>query len=76
MDMNNPDVLYTAMWHHQRTPWKVISGGEGSGLYKSTDAGETWNKIHEGLPGPKGKMAVSVSRANPRQGLCFNRKRF
>lgn len=65
MDMQNPDVLYTAMWHHQRTPWKIISGGEGSGLYKSTDGGETWNTIHEGLPEPKGKMAVSVSRANP-----------
>lgn len=65
MDMSNPQVLYAAMWEHQRLPWKVISGGPGSGLYKSTDGGETWNKIHNGLPEEKGKMAISVSRANP-----------
>lgn len=64
MDMNNPQVLYAAMWEHQRKPWIVISGGSGSGLYKSTDAGKTWIKIHEGLPEEKGKMAISVSRAN------------
>jgi photosystem II stability/assembly factor-like uncharacterized protein len=65
MDMQNPNVLYAAMWHHQRKPWKVISGGKGSGLYKSTDAGKTWNKIHNGLPEEKGKMAIAVSRSNP-----------
>jgi photosystem II stability/assembly factor-like uncharacterized protein len=65
MDMTNPQVLYTSMWHHQRTPWKMISGGTGSGLYKSTDAGETWHKMTKGLPKEMGKMAISVSRANP-----------
>ncbi len=64
MDMNYPDILYAGMWYHQRTPWKVISGGDGSGLFKSTDGGTTWNKIEEGLPEEKGKIAVSVSRAN------------
>ncbi|MDA7558713.1 glycosyl hydrolase [Flavobacteriaceae bacterium] len=64
MDMNHPEVLYAAMWHHKREPWVVMSGGVGSGLYKSTDCGETWSQIHEGLPVEKGKMAISVSRAN------------
>lgn len=64
MDLNFPEIMYAAMWHHQRTPWKIISGGEGSGLYKSTDSGETWTKIHEGLPKEKGKMAIAVSRSN------------
>jgi photosystem II stability/assembly factor-like uncharacterized protein len=65
MDMSNPAVLYATMWEHQRKPWIVISGGEGSGVFKSTDSGETWKKIHEGLPEEKGKMAIAVSRSNP-----------
>jgi photosystem II stability/assembly factor-like uncharacterized protein len=65
MDMNHPDVLYAAMWEHGRLPWKVISGGPGSGLYKSTDGGQSWEKIHNGLPAELGKMAVSVCRSNP-----------
>lgn len=64
IDMNNPQVMYAALWHHQRTPWKVISGGEGSGLYKSTDAGETWSRLENGLPKEQGKMAISVCRSN------------
>jgi len=64
MDMKFPNILYAAMWEHQRKPWMVISGGEGSGLYKSTDSGETWVKIHEGLPKEMGKMAITVSRAH------------
>ncbi len=64
MDMNNPRILYAAMWDHRRLPWAVVSGGKGCGLYKSTDGGETWNKIQNGLPAALGKMAVSVSKAN------------
>ncbi|MEJ1221619.1 VPS10 domain-containing protein [Sediminicola sp. 1XM1-17] len=64
MDANFPEVLYAAMWHHQRKPNMVISGGEGSGLYKSVDGGESWFKIHQGLPEEKGKMAIAVSPAN------------
>ncbi|MET7028900.1 VPS10 domain-containing protein [Sediminicola luteus] len=64
IDANYPEVLYAAMWHHQRKPNIVISGGEGSGLYKSVDGGESWFKIHKGLPEEKGKMAIAVSPAN------------
>lgn len=64
MDFNNPQVLYAAMWEHQRKPWKVISGGTGSGLYKSTDGGKSWKIIHNGLPKEMGKMAIAVSKTN------------
>ena len=65
LDANNPRILYAAMWEHGRLPWKVISGGPGSGLYKSTDSGETWEKLKEGLPEEMGKMSIAVSRSNP-----------
>ena len=64
MDANYPEIMYAAMWEHQRKPNMVVSGGKGSGLYKSTDAGETWTEMTEGLPEEKGKMAISVSPAN------------
>src|SRR4029079_6171984 len=65
MDMNNPRILYAAMWEHGRLPWKVISGGPGSGLYKSTNSGENWEKLKDGLPEELGKMSIAVSRSNP-----------
>ena len=64
IDMNNPMILYAAMWEHGRLPWKVISGGPGSGLYKSTDGGEHWEKLSEGLPKEMGKMSIAVCRSN------------
>ncbi|PWL39589.1 glycosyl hydrolase [Flagellimonas aquimarina] len=64
MDMTNPLILYAAMWEHRRYPWKIESGGENSGLYKSTDGGTSWKKLKEGLPTAFGKAGISVSRAN------------
>jgi len=64
MDMNNPRILYAAMWEHGRRPWQVISGGAGSGLYKSTDGGLTWKKLSSGLPAEMGKMSIAVARSN------------
>lgn len=65
MDMTNPRILYASMWQHRRYPWIMESGGANSGLYKSTDGGDTWNKMEEGLPKEFGKSGISVSRANP-----------
>jgi len=64
MDMNNPRILYAAMWDHARTPWQMRSGGPGSGIYKSTNGGEDWTKLEKGLPEEFGKAGISVSRAN------------
>jgi photosystem II stability/assembly factor-like uncharacterized protein len=65
MDPSNPRILYAGMWDHRRYPWAVRSGGPGSGLYKSTDGGSNWERLSEGLPDTLGKVAVSVSPANP-----------
>lgn len=65
MDPSNPDILYAAFWEHRRTAWSFSSGGENSALYKSTDGGKTWNKIHSGFPSGKlGRIAVAVAPSN------------
>jgi len=65
MDRTNPRVLYAAFWDHVRHPWEVVSGGPGSGIWKSTDGGDTWQRIQEGLPALMGKIGVDVSAADP-----------
>ena len=66
-DPNNPRILYASTWRIRRTPYSLESGGEGSGLWKSTDGGDTWTNIskNEGLPGGLwGISGVTVSPAN------------
>ena len=68
MDPSNPRILYAALWEFYRTPYSLSSGGPGSGLFKSTDGGDTWIEIsrNKGLPkGILGKIGVTVSPANP-----------
>ncbi|MCG6957591.1 MAG: glycosyl hydrolase, partial [Gemmatimonadetes bacterium] len=68
IDRTNPDVMYAALWQAYRKEYKMSSGGVGSGLFKSTDGGETWKEItrNPGLPqkGLVGRIGVAVSRAN------------
>ena len=66
MDPRNPRILYAAFWDHLRYPWQVRSGGPGSGLYKSTDGGNNWEAINEGLPDLLGKLSVDVSADSDR----------
>ncbi len=65
IDPNNPRILYAAFWDHLREPWEVRSGGEGSGIWKTTDGGQTWTRLDEGLPDLMGKIGVAVSRRTP-----------
>lgn len=67
VDPNNPRILFAALWEAYRNPWAMSSGGEGSGLFRSKDGGETWEEISTfpGMPkGLLGKIGVAVSPAN------------
>ncbi|HKA58522.1 MAG TPA: exo-alpha-sialidase, partial [Gemmatimonadales bacterium] len=67
MDPVNPRILFAAFWQVRRGPWYMSSGGVGSGLFRTTDGGDTWVEItrNEGLPtGVVGKIGVTVSPMN------------
>lgn len=68
MDPSNPNVLWAGFWEVYRKPWTLESGGPGSGLFRSTDGGDTWTDMTRapGLPkGVIGTIGVTVSPANP-----------
>ncbi len=66
MDPTNPNILYASMWEFRRTGWSFNSGGPKSALYKSTDGGASWNKIHNGFPeGKLGRLAIAVAPSDP-----------
>ena len=65
IDPNNPNVLYAATWQRQRTVAAYLGGGPGSGLHKSTDGGETWTKLTQGIPKSNlGKIGLAMSPFN------------
>jgi photosystem II stability/assembly factor-like uncharacterized protein len=66
IDPQQPTILYAGMWQFRRYPDFFTSGGPGSGLYKSTDGGDTWTELKSGLPpGEKGRIAVAVAPSRP-----------
>jgi photosystem II stability/assembly factor-like uncharacterized protein len=70
MDPSNPEVLYAGLWEAYRKPWQMVSGGPGSGIFKTTDGGRTWKELtrNPGMPaGLIGNIGISVSPANPRR---------
>ena len=66
MDPRKPDVLYAAAHQRRRRQWTYLGGGPESAVYKSTDAGLSWDKINKGLPGGDlGRIGLAISPANP-----------
>ncbi|MBV9478467.1 MAG: glycosyl hydrolase [Acidobacteria bacterium] len=66
LDPGDPNILYAGMWQFRRQPDFFSSGGPGSGLYRSKDGGDTWEKLKTGLPeGNLGRIAVAVAPSRP-----------
>jgi photosystem II stability/assembly factor-like uncharacterized protein len=65
LDLANPRILYAAMWDNQRTAWELRSGGDGSGIWRSQDGGESWERLTKDLPEGMGKIGVAASPARP-----------
>jgi photosystem II stability/assembly factor-like uncharacterized protein len=67
VDAKDPDVMYAALWDRSRTPWNLVETGRGSGVYKSSDAGRTWQRLAGGFPqGEKiGRIGLAVAASNP-----------
>jgi photosystem II stability/assembly factor-like uncharacterized protein len=60
IDPANPDILYAAMWHRERRAWNFTEGGIGSGIYKSTDGGNTWSAAQNGFPIGEGTGRIGL----------------
>ncbi len=68
IDPNHPNIILASMWQFRRTPYSFNSGGKGSGLFKSTDAGKTWKEIKNGLPEkPFGRIAMALAPSDPQK---------
>ncbi|MCH6201890.1 hypothetical protein MMU07_20090 [Aquiflexum sp. LQ15W] len=66
MDPKDPNTLYAAFWQVRRTAYSFSSGGPNSALYKTTDGGKTWTKIHNGFPGGElGRIAIAIAPSDP-----------
>jgi photosystem II stability/assembly factor-like uncharacterized protein len=66
IDPRNPDRLYAATWDRHRTVAAYMGGGPGSGLHRSDDGGDTWERLSSGLPdGAMGKIGLTISPQNP-----------
>jgi photosystem II stability/assembly factor-like uncharacterized protein len=72
MDPKDPNTLFVSMWQFRRQPFSFNSGGKGSGMYKSTDAGKTWKEIKNGLPPkPFGRIAMTIAPSDPKQMIAI-----
>lgn len=66
IDPKNNNIIYATTWEFRRTPYSFSSGGNGSGVWKSTDAGKSWKQLENGLPSkPIGRTALAIAPSSP-----------
>ena len=66
IEWDNPRVLYAGMWTFARKPWRFDDGGGETALYRTIDAGKTWQKLSKGLPkGDLARIGVSIAQSSP-----------
>jgi photosystem II stability/assembly factor-like uncharacterized protein len=66
MDPSNPDILYASSYDRIAKPWMFYEGGPGSGIYKTTNGGESWTQLTNGLPSERvGRIGLAISPQNP-----------
>ena len=65
----NPNVIYASLWQTRRTPWSIYppSNGPGTGLFKTTDGGDHWTELHNGLPDKPGRIGIAVAPSMPKR---------
>ncbi len=66
LDPSNPDIVYAALYYRQRKAFAYESGGKAGGIYRSTDAGRSFQKLGGGLPAVTGRIGLDVHRKNPK----------
>lgn len=68
IDPQNPETVYASMWYRIRRPWSDPVPGPGGGIYKSTDGGASWTRLHQGLPkrNRTGRIGISLAASNPK----------
>lgn len=72
IDPRNPSIVFATTWEFRRQPYSFSSGGQGSGLWKSTDGGKTWSELSNGLPAkPFGRIALTLSPSEPDKMLAI-----
>ncbi len=72
MNPENPDILYAGLWQRLRRPYRFDSGGPNGGIFQTTDGGNSWTKLTEGLPeGDTGKIGLAICRNHPNVLMAF-----
>src|SRR5262249_5413891 len=66
LDLQNPNLVYAAMYARRRTPWSLSGNSDTGGIFRSDDAGRSWKKLTQGLPARTGRIGIAIYAKDPR----------